>query len=97
MLKKEFNKKDVQRARNLIAGNSSNSTGIQIGYKKEKINHKEGDVWTNSWFTWMGTGNKTGIGFSNRCHFDMKWENGRIIEMLCYYDNTTLNMEMAAQ
>ena len=39
MLKKEFNKKDVQRARNLIAGNSGNSTGIQIGYKKEKINH----------------------------------------------------------
>ena len=58
---------------------------------------KNGDVWTNSWFTWMGTGNKTGIGYSNRCHFDMKWENGRIIEMLCYYDNTSLNMEMAAQ
>ena len=58
---------------------------------------KEGDVWTNSWFTWMGTGNKTGIGFSNRCHFDMKWENGKIVEMLCYYDNTSLNMEMAAQ
>ena len=29
--------------------------------------------------------------------FDMKWENGKIVEMLCYYDNTSLNMEMAAQ
>ncbi|MDC3257979.1 hypothetical protein OAU28_01365 [Flavobacteriales bacterium] len=52
MLKKEFNKKDVQRARNLIAGNSGNSTGIQIGYKKEKINHKEGDVWKEGRKTW---------------------------------------------
>ena len=33
---------------------------------------KSGDVWTNNWFIWMGTGNKTGIRFSNRAHFDMK-------------------------
>ena len=45
MLKKEFNKKDVQRARNLVTGNSSASTGIQIGYKKEIKEYKEGDVW----------------------------------------------------
>lgn len=58
---------------------------------------KSGDVWTNNWFTWMGTGNKTGIRFSNRAHFDMKWDNGKIIEMLCYFDNTALNMEITAQ
>lgn len=58
---------------------------------------KSGDVWTNNWFIWMGTGNKTGIRFSNRAHFDMKWDNGKIIEMLCYFDNTALNMEITAQ
>lgn len=57
---------------------------------------KSGDVWTNNWFIWMGTGNKTGIRFSNRAHFDMKWDNGKIIEMLCYFDNTALNMEITA-
>jgi len=58
---------------------------------------KSGDVWTNNWFIWMGTGNKTGIRFSNRAHFDMKWDNGKIIEMLCCFDNTALNMEITAQ
>ena len=36
MLKKEFQKKDVERARNLIMGNVNDSTGVQIGYKKKK-------------------------------------------------------------
>ena len=58
---------------------------------------KGGDTWTNNWFTWEGTGNKTGIRISNRCHFDYKWENGKIVEMSCYFDTTALNMELAAQ
>ena len=52
MLKKEFKRKDVQRARNLIMGNSGASTGTQIGYKKETKDHKEGDVWTEGRKTW---------------------------------------------
>ena len=43
MLKKEFKRKDVQRARNLIMGNSGASTGTQIGYTKETKDYKEGD------------------------------------------------------
>ena len=35
MLKKEFKRKDVERARNLIRGKTGASTGTQIGYKKE--------------------------------------------------------------
>ena len=35
MLKKEFNKKDVNRARNLIMGKTGDSTGVQIGYTKK--------------------------------------------------------------
>ncbi len=52
MLKKEFKRKDVNRARNLIMGNSGNSTGTQIGYNKQDEDHKEGDVWTEGRKTW---------------------------------------------
>ena len=52
MLKKEFKRKDVQRARNLVMGNSGASTGTQIGYKKEIKDYKEGDVWTEGKKTW---------------------------------------------
>ena len=52
MLKKEFRKKDVNRARNLIMGKSDASTGTQIGYNKEIKDHKEGDVWTEGRKTW---------------------------------------------
>ena len=52
MLKKEFKRKDVQRARNLITGNSGASTGTQIGYKKESKDYKEGDIWTEGKKTW---------------------------------------------
>ena len=58
---------------------------------------KDGNIWTNTWFTWEGTGNKTGVRYSNRCHFDYRWENGKIVEMLIFADNTALNMELAAQ
>ena len=52
MLKKEFKRKDVNRARNLLTGNSNASTGTQIGYKKETKDYKEGDVWTEGRKTW---------------------------------------------
>ena len=58
---------------------------------------KSGETWTNKWFTWEGTGNKTGVRFSNRTHFDLKWENGKIVEMQIFADTTGLNMELAAQ
>jgi hypothetical protein len=52
MLKKEFNKKDVNRARNLIMGKKGASTNTQVGYKKETKEYKEGDVWTENKKTW---------------------------------------------
>ena len=52
MLKKEFKRKDVQRARNLITGKTDASTGTQIGYKKETKDYKEGDVCTEGRKTW---------------------------------------------
>ena len=52
MLKKEFKKKDVNRARNLIMGKSGASTSTQIGYSKKEEDHKEGDVWKENRKTW---------------------------------------------
>ena len=52
MLKKEFKRKDVNRARNLLMGKSNASTGIQIGYSKKTEDYKEGDVWTEGRKTW---------------------------------------------
>tara|TARA_Y100001963_G_scaffold155760_1_gene247721 strand:+ start:1265 stop:1846 length:582 start_codon:yes stop_codon:yes gene_type:complete len=52
MLKKEFKRKDVQRARNLIMGKTGASTSTQIGYKKKTIERKEGDVWAENKKTW---------------------------------------------
>ena len=52
MLKKEFKRKDVDRARNLIMGKSGASSETQIGYKKKRIEYKEGDVWKENGKTW---------------------------------------------
>ena len=52
MLKKEFKRKDVDRARNLIMGKGNISSDRQVGYKKKTIKYKEGDVWTEGRKTW---------------------------------------------
>jgi hypothetical protein len=45
LLKKEFNKRDVQRMRNIISKQAGDKTGVQVGYTAEQIEYKEGDVW----------------------------------------------------
>lgn len=52
MLKKEFNAKDVQRMRNIITKDYSAKTSTQIGYTKEYVEHKEGDVWEENGKQW---------------------------------------------
>ena len=45
VLKKEFSKKDVHRARNLITGNTNSRTSQGVGYSKKYEYYKEGDIW----------------------------------------------------
>ena len=52
MLKKEFKRKDVDRARNLLMGKSGASSETQVGYKKKRVDYKEGDVWKENGKTW---------------------------------------------
>jgi len=53
VLKKQFQKKDVERLRNLVAGKYGNRTTMGIGYNGEvQEEHKEGDIWTYQGRTW---------------------------------------------
>ena len=53
ILKKQFQKRDVERLRNLIKGKSGEKTTSGIGYKGDvEIEHKEGDVWEEDGKTW---------------------------------------------
>jgi hypothetical protein len=52
ILKKEFNKKDVERLRNIIKGKAGERTASGIGYTKKEEFHQEGDIWTENGRTW---------------------------------------------
>ena len=52
MLKKEFKRKDVERMRNLIKGNTGESAELQVGYTTKKEDHKEGDIWEEGGKQW---------------------------------------------
>lgn len=52
VLKKEFSKKDVQRARNLVTGNTNARTTEGVGYTKKHEHHVEGDVWEENGRKW---------------------------------------------
>ena len=52
VLKKEFSKKDVERARNLITGNTNSRTSQGVGYTKKYEFHAEGDTWEEDGRKW---------------------------------------------
>jgi hypothetical protein len=53
VLKKQFQQKDVERLRNLVAGKYGNRTTMGIGYNGEvQEEHKEGDIWQQGGRTW---------------------------------------------
>jgi len=51
-LKKEFSPEDLQRARNIITGQTGNRTKVAAGYEKKKLNYGEGDTWEENGKTW---------------------------------------------
>ena len=52
VLKRDFQKKDVERLRNLVKGKSGERTGQGIGYTKADEFHKEGDIWEEKGRKW---------------------------------------------
>ena len=51
-LSKEFTNRDLQRARNIISGNTADGTRIQAGYQKQSEIHAEGDIWEENGKQW---------------------------------------------
>ena len=51
-LSKQFTERDLQRARNLISGNSADNTRIQVGYQKQSGVYSEGDIWEENGKRW---------------------------------------------
>lgn len=52
MLQREFRERDVQRMRNIITKDYGAKTGTQIGYTKEYVERKEGDIWEENGKQW---------------------------------------------
>ncbi len=52
VLKKEFRERDVQRIRNIVNKKYGDKTTTQVGYTKELIDHKEGDIWEENGKQW---------------------------------------------
>ena len=52
ILKKDFQKKDVERLRNLVKGKGGKRTTQGIGYTKKQEFHKEGDIWEENGRKW---------------------------------------------
>jgi hypothetical protein len=52
LLQKDFKTRDVQRMRNLITKNFGDKTVTQVGYAKQQIEHKEGDIWEENGKQW---------------------------------------------
>jgi hypothetical protein len=53
VLKKDFDKRAVQRVRNIINNKLSDSTGIQVGYKRESEDRVEGVPFEENGKTWI--------------------------------------------
>ena len=51
-LNREFNKKDVERMRNLIQGKYGEKNGTSVGFSTPHKDYKEGDIWESDGRTW---------------------------------------------
>jgi|TARA_R100000482_G_scaffold107767_1_gene50087 hypothetical protein len=52
VLKKEFQKQDVERLRNLVKGKYGEKTRSSVGFSSPDKHYKEGDVWESDGRTW---------------------------------------------
>ena len=52
VLKKEFQKKDVERLRNLMQGKYGEKTSSSVGFTSKQEFYNEGDIWESDGRTW---------------------------------------------
>ena len=48
---------------------------------------ENGDVYTNTWFTWGGTSKSTGVTLSNPVHASFKWDGDKVIRVSYIFDS----------
>ena len=78
VLKKQFQKKDVERLRNLMQGKYGDKSGTSVGFKKAKDYYNEGDIWEADGRTWTI---KNGIK-QNVTKLD-KAKKAHVVPLLC--------------
>ena len=96
-----FNNTEITGFENLTAGFKAHHDMLYNNIElKDVYVHTNyfasGEIWSNAWLTWTGTGKTTGKEYSNRAHFDYKWENGKIVVVQGYFDEAIEKMEIAA-
>ena len=52
VLKKEFQKRDVERLRNLMKGKYGEKTRSSVGFTNKQEFYNEGDIWESDGRTW---------------------------------------------
>lgn len=52
LLKSEFKKRDITRARNLLKKRYGDKTVVQSGYERREVSRSEGDVWEENGKSW---------------------------------------------
>ena len=52
VLKKDFQKRDVERLRNLVQGKYGEKTRSSVGFTRKQEFYNEGDVWESDGRTW---------------------------------------------
>lgn len=78
LLKKEFQKRDVQRIRNLLSGKQGDATQTQVGYTTKHIDRSEGEVWEEFGRKWtMKNGIKMSVTKLDRA------KNASFVPLLC--------------
>ena len=96
----KFNSTDIDGLSDLIDGWKQQHvvfSDIKMSDPYVHTNYfKNGQIWTNHWFTNTATGNFTGETTSARVHTDLKWENGKVVRFQAYYDPTLQIKEATA-
>jgi len=77
ILKKEFNKKDVERLRNLVKGKAGERTTQGIGYTKKEVGNKEIDNMVKEYTQYMKMKmEESNDGFVTEAGEVEKWKGG---------------------
>ena len=56
-----------------------------------------GEIYTNTWFTWTGTSNATGVTVDSPVQASFKWENDKVVEVNYLYDSHDYILNMGSE